>query len=160
MGVIYMYGQYDRDRQRKLEKGLIQITGQKVWTFCILLLWMYLRRKQVGKSEMKRKRSQKLRGQEKRRRDRQRKDIDFQLKEAISTSQKLQGLTLCMCLWVCVVCMFYHGITASSRSYTHMSTHKNTLKKGEMADCSIYKNAIWVYNKINLCFSSEHISIL
>lgn len=54
-----------------------------------------------------------LRGQEKGRRNGERKDIDFHLKEAISASQELQGVSVYLCLYVCVrvrMCMICPGI--------------------------------------------------
>lgn len=49
---------------------------------------------------------QELRGHEERSKDGERKDIDFYLKEAISASQELQGLSVyqyvCVCVCACV----------------------------------------------------------
>lgn len=63
---------------------------------------IYLCRKWLRDTARWRERTRELRGQEEESRDGERKDIDFHLKEAISASQELRGLSVCLRLCVCL----------------------------------------------------------
>ena len=81
-------------------------------------------------SKMERERTPELRGQQEGRRDEERKDIDFHLKEAISASWELQGLSVY--LHLCVRCVYDLSWDHNRdwrhwwRHQAHSLTHRHT----------------------------------